>query len=245
MTRVIIIEDEDAASQRLTEMLKSISSEIKVIKVLDSVADSIDYLSGNTNYDLILIDIHLSDGTSFEIFRHVNIQKPVIFTTAYDEYAIKAFKQYAVDYLLKPVKKDLLDLAIKKYERFYRPNLPDYSKLSDKPTQEKKWMIKIGSNIRTINYDEVAYYFTIEKITYLFTFDNKKYPIDVTLEHIETNITNHNYFRINRQYIIHQNAIDKMSTHTKSRVRIILKPTGEEVIVSTERSPQFKKWLVA
>lgn len=105
MTKIIIIEDEDAASDRLTEMLKSISSDIKVVKILDSVADSVEFLSANPTYDLILMDIHLSDGTSFEIFKHVHITKPVIFTTAYDEYAIEAFKQYAVDYLLKPIKK--------------------------------------------------------------------------------------------------------------------------------------------
>ncbi len=244
MTKIIIIEDEDAASDRLTEMLKSISSDIKVIKVLDSVADSVEFLSANPTYDLILMDIHLSDGTSFEIFKHVHITKPVIFTTAYDEYAIEAFKQYAVDYLLKPIKKDLLDLAVKKYEKYFRSPLPDYTQLSDNSQKEKKWMLKIGNNIRTISYTDVAYYFTIEKMTWLYTFDSKKYPVDFTLEHIESNITDHNYFRINRQYIIHQHAIDKMSTHTKSRVRIILKPTGEEVIVSTERSPQFKKWLV-
>ncbi len=244
MIKLIIIEDEEAASDRLKEMLKSISSEIKIVKVMDSVADSIEYLSGNPSYDLILMDIHLSDGTSFEIFKHVHVTKPVIFTTAYDEYAIDAFKQYAVDYLLKPVKKDLLDMAIKKFEKYFRSPLPDYSKLSDSTSKEKKWMIKIGNNIRTINYDEVAYYFTVEKMTYCYTFDGKKYPLDNTLEYIESHVINSFFFRINRQFIIHQDAIDKMSTHTKSRVRIVLKPTGEEVIVSTERSPQFKKWLV-
>lgn len=245
MIKIVIVEDEAAAVERLSEMLLSIDYEIKIVHILDSVVDSIDYFSQLHDFDLIFMDIHLSDGTSFDIFKHVTISKPIIFTTAYSEYALDAFKQYAVDYLLKPIKKDQLTAAIKKYGDIFQPTIPDYTQLIDKTTIEKRWMIKIGQNIRVVDYADVAYYFTMEKITYLMTFEGKKYPVDLTLEQIETQITDQNYFRINRQYIIHQHAIDKMSTHTKSRVRISLKTNEEEVIVSTERSPNFKKWLKA
>lgn len=244
MTRIVIIEDEDAASDRLEDMLQSLSGDMKVVKKLDSVTDSIEYLSSETNFDLILMDIHLSDGNSFDIFKYVQITKPIIFTTAYDEYAIDAFKQYSVDYLLKPIKKDLLDVALKKYELYYKTPAPDYSQLVSTEANVKRWLIKIGNSIKIISYSDVAYYYTIEKITYLMAFDGKKYPIDYSLEHIETNVIDAKYFRINRQYIIHENAVGKMGTHTKSRVKINLLPTNEEVIVSTERSPQFKKWLI-
>lgn len=243
MIKIVIVEDEAAAVERLSEMLLTVDYEIKIVHILDSVDDSIDYFSQHHDFDLIFMDIHLSDGNSFDIFKHVTISKPIIFTTAYSEYALDAFKQYAVDYLLKPIKKDQLIAAIKKYADIFQPTIPDYTQLIDKTTIEKRWMIKIGQNIRVVDYVDVAYYFTMEKITYLMTFEGKKYPVDLTLEQIETQITDQNYFRINRQYIIHQHAIDKMSTHTKSRVRISLKPNEEEVIVSTERSPNFKKWL--
>ncbi|MBK9733470.1 MAG: response regulator transcription factor [Saprospiraceae bacterium] len=244
MTKVIIIEDEELAVSRLKEMLLSISPNIRIIRQLDSIADSIEFLSSSPSYDLIFMDINLADGNSFDIFRHVTITKPIIFTTAYDEYAIEAFKQFAVDYLLKPIKKDLLGLALQKYEKYFRGGVPDYSLLTDNNINEKKWLIKIGQNIRTISYKDVAYYFTTDKITYLVNFEGKKYPVDHTLEYIETNITDKSYFRINRQYIINHKAVGKMQTHTKSRVKINLLPTNEEVITSTERSPLFKKWLV-
>lgn len=244
MTRVVIIEDEEMAVIRLSEMLTSISNDIKIVRTLDSISDSIAYFSNDPSYDLILMDIHLSDGNSFDIFKYVTITKPILFITAYDEYAIDAFKQYAVDYLLKPVRKEHLEDAFNKYTRFYKNPVPDYTKLINEDKAEKKWLIKLGQNIRTVNYEDVAYYFTVEKITYLVNFEGKKYPVDQTLEYIESKIIDRNYFRINRQYIIHQKSIGKMNTHTKSRVRINLLPTNEEVIVSTERSPQFKKWLV-
>jgi DNA-binding LytR/AlgR family response regulator len=243
MIRIVIVEDEEAAVERLTEMLAQSTHEPQVIKVLDSVTESIHFFSGTDSYDLILMDIHLSDGNSFEIFRHIEIKKPIIFTTAYSEFALDAFKQYALDYLLKPIKRDQLEIALTKYHQIYQPAVPNYNNLAPDMSSEKSWMIKVGPHIRIVPYADVAYYFTAEKISFLMTLDGKKYPVDLTLEQIETQINDLNFFRINRQYIIHRKAIHSMSTHTKSRVRITLSPTSEEVIVSTERSPMFKKWL--
>jgi DNA-binding LytR/AlgR family response regulator len=243
MIRIVIVEDEAAAVERLIEMLSTLPFLNKVVKILDSVTDSIDYFTTALEYDIILMDIHLSDGNSFDIFKHVAIQKPIIFTTAYSEYALAAFKQYAVDYLLKPVKKEQLASAINKYTSIYAIALPDYTLLPENTQIIKKWVIKIGQHIRLVAYPDVVYYYSQEKITYLMTFEGKKYPVDMSLEQIESQIIDQHYFRINRQYIIHQKAIASMSTYTKSRVKIKLLPSNEEVIVSTERSPHFKKWL--
>lgn len=243
MIKIVIVEDEDAAVERLTEMLLKSSFEIQIIKVLDSVIDSIEYFSESDDYDIILMDIHLSDGNSFDIFHHITIIKPIIFTTAYSEFALEAFKQYAVDYLLKPIKSEQLEMALTKYSQLYLPTLPDYTNLNPEKGIVKRWVIKNGQNIRVIAHADVAFYFTQEKITYLMTFEGKKYAVEMPLEQIERQIIDTDYFRINRQYIIHRLSINTMSTHTKSRVRIMLRPSVEEVIVSTERSPQFKKWL--
>lgn len=243
MIRIVIVEDEEAAVERLTEMLAQSTHETQVIQVLDSVTESIHFFSATDAYDLILMDIHLSDGNSFEIFRHIENKKPIIFTTAYSEFALDAFKQYALDYLLKPIKRDQLEIALSKYQQIYQPIVPNYSNLAPEMGSEKSWMIKVGHHIRIVPYADVAYYFTAEKISFLMTLDGKKYPVDLTLEQIETQIKDPNFFRINRQYIIHRRAIQSMSTHTKSRVRILLSPTSEDVTVSTERSPLFKKWL--
>ncbi len=244
MIKIVIVEDEDAAVERLTEMLSRSSFNIQIIKVLDSVIDSIEYFSESDDYDIILMDIHLSDGNSFDIFHHITIKKPIIFTTAYSEFALDAFKQYAVDYLLKPIKSEQLEMALAKYNQLYLPTLPDYTNLKPEKGIEKRWMIKTGQNIRIIAHADVAFYFTQDKITYLMTFEGKKYAVEMSLEQIERQIIDANYFRLNRQYIINRQAINTMSKHTKSRVRIMLSPTGDEVIVSTERSPQFKIWLI-
>lgn len=243
MTKIVLIEDEPQAQERVLDLLKSISPKLQVIKILDSVTESITYLSDAPHYDLILLDIHLADGKSFEIFNHVTITKPIIFTTAFDQYAMDAFKLYAVDYLLKPIKKDLLDLAIKKYDQLFRPQISDYRLLASESSTDKKWIIKIGTQIRVVDHEEVAYYYTSDKISYLMTMSNKKYTINYSLEQIETMISGKNYFRINRQFIIAQKAILKMFTFTKSRVKIILAPIETEVVVSTERSSAFKKWI--
>jgi DNA-binding LytR/AlgR family response regulator len=244
MIKIVIVEDELVAVKRLTDMLALISMTFQIVKIIDSVEESISFFSENHDFDIILMDVHLADGNSFDIFKQITIKKPIIFTTAYSEFAIDAFKQYAVDYLLKPIRKEQLELALEKYKNIFRKELPDYTQLTEKPSNDKRWMIKIGQNLRMVDFADVAYYFTKEKISYLMTFEGKKFVLDITLEGIELQISDQNYFRINRQFIIHRNAIDSMSTHTKSRVRIKLKPLGEDVVVSTERSPIFKKWLL-
>ncbi len=245
MTRVVIIEDEEISTIDLSELLKSLSHDIRIVRTLDSISDSIAYFSGEPGYDLILMDMHLTDGPSFDIFKYVTITKPILFITPNDENAIKTFKKNELSYLVKPVRKEHLEDALNKYTRFQRNTIPDYSKLVNLKKAGKKWLIKLDQTIRTVNYEDVAYYYAIDKVTYLVNFEGKKYELDQTLDYIESKIVDRNYFKINAQYIVHQKSIGKMNTHTKSRVLINLLPTNEEVIVGAERTLEFKKWLVS
>ncbi|MCB0663489.1 MAG: response regulator transcription factor [Saprospiraceae bacterium] len=249
--RVLLVEDELAAARRLTKLIKTLRPSFEIIEQLDSIETTVNWFSESTAApDLIFMDIHLADGSCFEIFNLVDIQVPIIFTTAYDEYAIDAFRVNAVDYLLKPVKEASLLAAIEKYER----NRPEekgtnYKELAKEIKKEsdavsKRFLIKFGQTIKVVSIDEVAYFYTEDKITFLVTNQGKRYPIDYSLEKLDEISPDDKFFRINRQFIINIDAIKEMYAYSKSRVKIQLEPPCEtETIVSTERSPIFKKWL--
>jgi DNA-binding LytR/AlgR family response regulator len=246
----LIIEDEEPAAARLKKLLKEIDSSIQVLDTIVSIKSAVHWLKENEMPDLILLDIHLADGQSFEIFKQVKITVPVIFITAYDEFAIQAFKVNSVDYLLKPVKKEELQAALKKFHMLYSSKqATDFNKLLEtlkdqKPEYKKRFIIRYGDHIKTVNIEEVAYFFTQEKINFLRTHDNKTYPLDFNLDKLETMLDPLIFFRINRQFIIGIQAIDQMFAFSKSRVKVKLKPpTEEDTIVSTERSSAFKEWL--
>lgn len=250
---ILIIEDEDAAASRIERMLKEIDPGINIAGVTESIVQSIEWLSSNPAPDLILADIHLADGPSFEIFRQAKVQSPVIFTTAYDQYAIKAFKFNSIDYLLKPIKKAELEESIAKYKQLHRHAAPatiDYrqllSALSPKPHgQQKRLVIRYGQTIKTVEIADAAYFYTEEKVTYVCTLDNKRLPVDHNLDELENILDPAQFFRINRQFIININAIESMYSYSKSRVKINLDPPSKiETIVSTERSADFKVWLL-
>lgn len=246
MTRVIIVEDEWLAGKRLKEMLGALAPDFEVIQTLDSVAKSLKVLEDENTYDLLFMDIHLSDGDCFDVFRNMPVKKPIIFTTAYDAYAIQAFKMYAVDYLLKPIRKEELAAAIEKYRTLY-PSQSDEVESALKTKSEShadpRWLIKSGQGLHLVPFEDVLYYFTAIKTTFLYTREGRKFPLEMTLEQIEKTMENQPYFRVNRQYIIAKDAIESMQTYSKSRVKILLKKSLEEVIVSVERSPAFKKWI--
>jgi len=209
------------------------------------------WLKDNPAPDLIFMDIHLSDGDSFEIFKEQEVKSPVVFVTAYDQYALDAFKVNSIDYLLKPVKKEDLSRAIEKYKQRGSSNMQQMMDLlkqmniapSKKETQ-KRIVIRYGDTIKMVEIADVAYFYTEDKINFLCTKDNVRYPIDQNLDELESMVDGDVFFRINRQYIVNINAIEKMLAWSKSRVKVILKPTCDnETIVSTERSPHFKEWL--
>ncbi len=246
--KVLIIEDEAAAMRRLKKLLHEIDPALEVVGELDSIEASINWLFNNPMPDIIFLDIHLADGSSFEIFRHVQIDKPVIFTTAYDQYAIQAFKVNAIDYLLKPIKAGELEAALAKARQWQAGSGFDYvalAKALQKEESSKRFLIRFGQQIRVVEMRNVSYFYTQDKITFLVTKEGKRYPIDYSLEKLEEMVDSSRFFRINRQFIISIEAIKEMYAYSKSRVKVDLHPPCElETIVSTERSPVFKRWLV-
>jgi len=249
--KYVIIEDEDPAASRLQKMVQEIWPDAVMTDHLVSVKSAIDYLKTHTHPDLIFLDIQLGDGISFEIFDEVTPDCPVIFTTAFDQYAIQAFKVNSIDYLLKPVKKEELSGALDKYKTLSEKGTNDkvdYGKLLDlikgKSDFQKRILIRFGDTIKAVEVNDVAYFYTESKINFLCTFDSKSYPIDQNLDQLEAIIDPAVFFRINRQFIVHIKAIAKMVTYSKSRVKLLLNPeTPIETIVSTERSANFKSWL--
>jgi len=251
MIKILIIEDEEPAAERLAKMLLDIDPNIIVVGNTVSVKSSVKWFKENPIPDLILMDINLSDGHSFDIFKEVEISAPIIFITAYDQYAIDAFKLNSIDYILKPIKKDELRNALDKFKRMGNIQVQHMTSLLNtiKSNQDKEFqkriVIRYGDTIKMIEITDIAYFYTEEKINFLCTNGDTRMPIDQNLDELEEILDPKIYFRINRQFIINISAIEKMLTWSKSRVKIILKPASEhETIVSTERSSHFKDWLI-
>jgi len=246
--KVWIVEDESAAARRLGKLLLDMEPDIQVLAQLESIDSVLQYQNDHPLPDLIFMDIQLADGPCFEIFRQVDIRQPVIFTTAYDQFAIEAFKVNAVDYLLKPIKVDFLRRAIEKYQLYKPPPQIDYRALAKVMQQESsslRFLVRIGQRIRLVDVQDAAYFFTENKVTFVITWDGTRLPLDSTMEKLEELLDRRTFFRINRQFIIHFRSIKEMYAYSKSRVKLELSPaTSNDIIVSTERSPHFKKWLV-
>lgn len=245
--KILIIEDEAAAARRLLKMLGEIAPEAEVAETIDSIEQSLNWLVNHPAPDLILMDIHLADGSSFEIFQHAEVRSPVVFITAYDQYALEAFKVHAVDYLLKPVKREELEQALKRVQRWKQMEGISYEKLAQamqQGTWNKRFLIRLGQNFKVVDLKDAAYFYTENKITFLTTNAGKRYPLDYSLEKLEEMLPADQYFRINRQFIVGIGAIQEMYSVSKSRVKLNLLPACNlDTIVSTERSPVFKKWL--
>ncbi len=252
--KILIIEDENAAARRLEKLIGEIAPEASILDRLDSVEAAVLWLKNNPQPDLIMLDIHLADGSSFEIFQHVDVTAPIIFTTAFDEHALQAFKENTVDYLLKPIKVNELQAAIEKYKRLYQQiTSPDYKILSETLMKQggssnyiRRMLIRFSNSFKLIDMKDVAYFYTKDKITFLVSRSSgKRYPADYPLDKLEGIIDPEVFFRINRQFIINVAAIKEMHPYSKSRVKIDLDPPMElETVVSTERSAEFKRWLV-
>jgi DNA-binding LytR/AlgR family response regulator len=247
---IVIVEDEQIAAERLYSAIKRIEEDAVLLFQPDSIKASIEFFKTNTlKIDLLFFDIQLSDGLSFEILKKVNIDAPIIFTTAYDEYAIKAFKLCSVDYLLKPIKKDELANAILKFKNYFhiqdnQAKIEQLQEVLQKP-QQKRIVVKYGNTLKAIEISDAAYFYSKQKVTIMTLKNGEQMPIDENLDELERILDPKLFFRINRQCIICFEAIDNMYTYTKSRVKIILKPKSEEeTIVSTERSSDFKVWLL-
>lgn len=244
--KVVIIEDEKLAAEKLIEMLYNEDRAIQVAAVIDNVDDAIDWLSHHT-VDLIFLDIHLGDDSSFSIFEKVNITTQIIVTTAYNQYAIQAFKLNSIDYLLKPFSQEELNFALNKFKTL-KPEIPDYRSIFESIHQKKnyqeRFMVISGQKIKSILTEDIAYFLSEGRYAKLVTCTNEKYLIDVSLESIYSKIDPHLFFRVNRKAIVSFKSIQQMIIWSKSRVKLELKPMSEEdIIVSIDKSGEFKKWL--
>ena len=247
--KVIIIEDEKPSARRLKRMLESI--DITTETMLHSVEESIQWFNTNPHPDLIFLDIQLSDGLSFEIFDQVEVKSAIIFTTAYDEYALQAFKLNSIDYLLKPIDDEDLETAVAKYKTRLPQKtniaLEDIKKLLVNPIDrvyKKRFSVKVGQHLKLVNIDDVECFYSENKGTYLYTTEGRNYLLDTTLEALENELEPETFFRTNRKFFININAIKDIISYTNSRLQIKLNHYNEdEVIVARERVKDFKDWL--
>ena len=248
--KTIIIEDEKLAAERLEELIKEIDPSIEISAKLSSVEQSIKYLK-QTKPDLIFLDIQLEDGLSFSIFEKVEVDIPIIFTTAYDQYAIKAFKLNSIDYLLKPIKKEELREALRKFKNIKTLYLMDFEEIirsiqNKEISYKKRFLIQYGQRIKKVEIDEVAYFYAMEKNVFLTTSSGNTFPIDFTLDKLQEEIDPEKFFRINRKMIVGFDTIKNMIPYSRSRIKIELnppEPKDVEALVSVERSSAFKQWM--
>jgi two-component system, LytTR family, response regulator LytT len=255
--KILIVEDEDLAVKKLKKTLLSVDESATVVGEADSIKSTISWLESNPAPDLILMDIELADGQSFEIFNHVQVKSPVIFITSYDEYALKAFKVNSVDYLLKPVQKEDLQAALEKYremKKLYKTEAePAISidvlvkelqqKLQTKDYR-KRFLVKHGQKLVSVEVDEIAYFFSDGRLNFFKTFDNRKFVVDYTMDELNDMLDPDRFFRISRSFYISVNSVAQIHDYFGNRLILHLKPeTDKEAIVSREKVTDFKTWL--
>ena len=248
---IIIIEDEKPAARLLQRKVEKLGLEVHTL--LHSVEESVEWFQNNNHPDLIFLDIQLSDGLSFEIFEQIDIKSAVIFTTAYDEYALRAFKLNSIDYLLKPIDDIDLEIAVNKFKNQVQKNTVsnlnfDMIKkmILGNETKEYKsrFSVKIGQQLKVISIDEVECFYSENKGTYLYTFENRNYLLDTTLEQIEVELNPKDFYRVSRKFIIPLKAIKEIQVYSNSRLKVILPSyKDEEVVVSREKVSDFKTWI--
>jgi len=249
---VLIIEDEPLAAQRLEKIAKELRPEIKVVDKIDSVKRSIEWLKKNETPDLILMDIQLADGISFQIFGHCEVKSPIIFTTAFDEYALKAFKVNSIDYILKPVDKEELANAFKKFETLTESSTQNekmmerigYAMQMLTKKYKERFVVKVGEHLKSVEVSEIFFFFSLEKTTFAQTKDGRKHILDFTMDQLEGLINPERFFRINRKYFVAVDSIQDMISYTNSRLKLVIKTSDDpEIIVARERVQEFKDWL--
>lgn len=244
--RAIIIEDEKPAARYLLRLLQN--QGIQPIAMLHSVKEAVEWFLENPEPELIFLDIQLGDGLSFEIFDQVSVKSSIIFTTAYDEYALKAFKLNSIDYLLKPINEADLKVALNKFQTNRNPLIWESFQLKsllnnnfDNKYRER-FLIKVGNNLKTIQTEQISCFYSKNKSTYLFT-ENREYPIESTLGELESQLNPKDFFRISRNAIVQLSHIESIVTHSGSRYQLQIKNVTEELIVARERVADFRNWL--
>jgi len=246
--KVIILEDENRAVNHLTRMIQLVAPDMEVTAVFDTVRESVSYLEQKPSVDLIFSDVQLADGISFEIFSRVTVNYPIIFTTAYDTYAIEAFNTNGIDYLLKPIEEERLRQAIKKARQFTsRINLESLLNLRPdsmhKPAKSR-FMVKVGEKILTISVEEILAFYRFEKTTWLHTTTHRNYIIDYSLEELESMLDRGRFFKINRKYLVSIDACSKIIAWSNNRLKIDIEGIDDQkIVVARERVREFKSWL--
>lgn len=243
---ILIIEDEQPAYKRLSKLVQEVIPSAKIIGHIDSIQAAIEWFAAHDCPDIVFLDIHLADGSAFDLVKKVKIGCPIIFTTAYDQYAMEAFKTSSIDYLLKPVKKDDLEGALQKLKNLRQLFATSVAEGSNRVQIEykKRFVVRFGEHIKTLPVTDIAYFYSENKVTLAKTFDNRNYPMDHNLDNLESMLDPQDFFRINRQYLISLKSIEEMKTYSKARVIVNLIPPVKEVpVVSSERAADFKDWL--
>jgi len=253
MYRVIIIEDEKPAAEWLKQLITKFNPEIKILAVIDSVRGALEWFQMNSAPDLAFFDIQLADGISFGIFEQIQVPCPVIFTTAYEEYAIKAFKVNSIDYLLKPIAYQELEASLQKFrqrEKGVQPTPTVTSELLNKVQEllrkqyKTRFVIKVGEHLKSIPVEDILFFYSLEKATFLCTVDFKNYVIDYSLDRVSEMVDERMFFRINRKYMLSSQSIADIVVYSNSRLKIKLKKPDEEgIIVSRDKVPAFKEWF--
>lgn len=250
---IVIVEDEQPAAKRLAKLVRAQRAIVNVMANIESVKEAVSYFSSEALPDLVFMDIQLADGLSFDIFRKVDLQVPVIFTTAYDQYMLNAFKVNSIDYLLKPIDEEELEQALNKFDRLKREQVntvlskPIIDQLFghlQQPNYKKRFLIKSGQQISYLPTEKIRYFFSDEGIVQAKSIEGRKFIIDFTLDQLEQLLDPDNFFRVNRKFIIHVESIKKVYPFFNSRLKInVIPSTDMEIIVSRDRVSNFKRWL--
>lgn len=248
---ILIVEDEELAVKKLQKTLAAVDATANVVGTTDSIKTTVEWLMENPQPDLVLMDIELADGQSFEIFNLTEVKSPVIFTTSYDEFALKAFKVNSVDYLLKPIQKEELEAALGKFKKLKNNadvNIDSLVKELQQKLQpkeyRKRFLVKLGQKLVSVEIGEIAYFYSDGRLNFFKTADNKKFVVDYTMDELEEMLDPKEYFRISRSFYVSVNSIAKIDDYFGNRLILGLKPeVDKEALVSREKVTDFKKWM--
>jgi DNA-binding LytR/AlgR family response regulator len=247
--RVVIIEDETAAAQNLTAVLLKVCPDIEVVDTIDTVVDSVEFFRTAPALDLVFMDIHLADGASFRIFDSVEVTTPIIFTTAYDQYAIEAFKVNSIDYLLKPINEEGVKHALNKWQHLTSTERSDYasriSQVADKQrVTQQSFLVHFRDKIIPLQSKDVAFFHTFEERVTAYCYNGNKFQIDLTLETLQSKLPSEEFFRANRQFIISRAAVKELTVWFGSRLSATLTiETPERIVIPKAKVHDFKEWL--
>jgi DNA-binding LytR/AlgR family response regulator len=251
--RILIVEDEELAVEKLKKTVMAVEKNAQITGVTNSITSTVDWLRNNPAPDLVLMDVELSDGQSFEIFSQVEVTTPVVFTTSYDEYAIKAFKVNSIDYLLKPVEEEDLKQALDKYRKMTATISPlpiDVTNLVRELQKQlhtgyrTRFLVKQGQRLVSLDVNNIAYFFAEGRLSYAVTWDKHKYVVDFTMEELEAMLDPQQFFRANRAHLIHIKSVNQIHNYFNGKLKLELKPAGpDDVVISREKANDFKVWM--